>query len=424
MIHTTTETKVYGYRWAVLLVFGLVFMAGQMMWLVFSLIRNEATQVMGLAVADESLIVLLTASQPLAFIILSIPVGMLADRKGLVVVAGTGAILQAVFGALRIFLIDDFWLIFACQFGLSIGSVMVQNCITYLSVNWFPRAERALATGVSTLFMVLGMLLGTALSQILWTAPYFGSVDPYPVELARANIVSILYLDAALAAIITIAFFAIARNKPAHPPDIEVVTRERPNVRGMLRDRNVWIVAFGFFAGFGVFIGLTAILEPLMQSLDLEVSAAAIVMILLLASGIFGAIVLPAISDKIQKRKPLLVAALCVACVTTLILGTSTVLIVTFVVSALLGFFLISVMPIALTTLEELKTVGPRLSGASAGIAFELGNLGGFLGSIILEVLVVGTSYLYSIMYLVVALVIATVLVLMIPETGGRRETQ
>jgi len=407
-----------------LLVFGLVFMAGQMMWLVFSLIRNEATQVMGLAVADESLIVLLTASQPLAFIILSIPVGMLADRKGLVVVAGTGAILQAVFGALRIFLIDDFWLIFACQFGLSIGSVMVQNCITYLSVNWFPRAERALATGVSTLFMVLGMLLGTALSQILWTAPYFGSVDPYPVELARANIVSILYLDAALAAIITIAFFAIARNKPAHPPDIEVVTRERPNVRGMLRDRNVWIVAFGFFAGFGVFIGLTAILEPLMQSLDLEVSAAAIVMILLLASGIFGAIVLPAISDKIQKRKPLLVAALCVACVTTLILGTSTVLIVTFVVSALLGFFLISVMPIALTTLEELKTVGPRLSGASAGIAFELGNLGGFLGSIILEVLVVGTSYLYSIMYLVVALVIATVLVLMIPETGGRRETQ
>lgn len=422
----STETKVYGYRWAVLLVFGLVFMIGQMMWLVFSLIRNEVTPVMGLTPADEPLIVLLTASQPLAFIVLSIPVGMLADRKGLVTVAGMGAILQTVFGTLRIFVIGDFWLIFACQFGLSVGSVMVQNCITYLSVNWFPRAERAVATGVSTLFMVLGMLLGTALSQLLWQfwgVPFSGEAG-FTVELASATVGSILFLDAALAAIITIAFFAIARNKPAHPPDIEVVTREKPNVRGMLRDRNVWIVAFGFFAGFGVFIGLTAILEPLMQSLDLEASDAAIVMILLLAAGIFGAIVLPAISDKIQKRKPLLVAALCVACVTTLILGTSTVLIVTFVVSALLGFFLISVMPIALTTLEELKTVGPRLSGASAGIAFELGNLGGFLGSIVLELLVVGTSYLYSIMYLVVALVIATVLVLMIPETGGRKETQ
>jgi len=377
---------------------------------------------MGLDPGDP-IIVLLTASQPLAFIILSIPIGMLADRKGLVVVAGTGAILQAVFGALRIFVIGDFMLIFACQFGLSIGSVMVQNCITYLSVNWFPRAERAVATGVSTLFMVLGMLLGTALSQLLWTAPFFG--DPgYTIPMALANVELILYLDAALAVIITIAFFAIARNKPANPPEIEVVSQEKPNVRGMLRDRNVWIVSFGFFAGFGVFIGLTAILEPLLVSLGLDVTAGAFVMILLLAAGIFGAVILPLISDKIQKRKPLLLGALCVACVTTLVLGTSTVLLVTFVVSALLGFFLISVMPIALTTLEEMKTVGPKLSGASTGLAFELGNLGGFLGSIILEILVVGGSYLYSILYLVVALVIATVLVLMIPETGGRKEAQ
>ena len=81
------ETRVYTYRWAVLLVFGLIFMVGQMMWLTFSLIRNEAAPVFGLATTDAS-IVLLTASQPLAFIILSIPIGWLADRKGLVIVAG------------------------------------------------------------------------------------------------------------------------------------------------------------------------------------------------------------------------------------------------------------------------------------------------------------------------------------------------
>jgi len=87
------EVKVYSYRWAVLLVFGLIFMIGQMMWLAFSLIRNEVTPVLGLPPGDPS-VVLLTASQPLAFIILSIPVGMLADRKGLVIVAGLGAILE------------------------------------------------------------------------------------------------------------------------------------------------------------------------------------------------------------------------------------------------------------------------------------------------------------------------------------------
>ncbi len=415
------EVEVYRYRWAVLLVFGLIFMIGQMMWLAFSLIRNEVTPVLGLPPGDPS-VVLLTASQPLAFIILSIPVGMLADRKGLVIVAGMGAILQTLFGTLRILVINDFLMIFAAQFGLSIGSVMIQNCIVYLSVSWFPKGERGLATGVSTLFMLLGMLLGTALSMILWTAPLYG--DPgYTVALAQANVVWILQLDAAIAVILTVLFLAVARDKPPKPPDIDVLAEATPSIRGMLRDRNVWIISIGFFAGFGIFIGLTAIIEELLLSLGIPVAAGlgspAIVMILLLASGIVGAVVVPGISDKVGKRKPFLIVAMAVGAVSTLILGTSTVVELTYLMSAILGFFLIAVMPVALSTLEEFKTVGPELSGASTGLAFWFGNLGGFLGSILLEVFRVGTSYFYSVAYLFAVMVIATLLVLTIPETGG-----
>lgn len=415
------EVKVYSYRWAVLLVFGLIFMIGQMMWLAFSLIRNEVTPVLGLPAGDPS-VVLLTASQPLAFIILSIPIGMLADRKGLVVVAGFGAILQTVFGILRIFIINDFALIFMAQFGLSIGSVMIQNCIVYLSVSWFPKGERGLATGVSTLFMLLGMLLGTALSMILWSAPLYG--DPgYTVALAQANVVWILQIDAVLALILTVVFFAVARDKPPQPPDIDVLAEATANVRGMLKDRNVWIISIGFFAGFGIFIGLTAIIEELLLSLGIPVAAGlgspAIVMILLLSFGIVGAVVVPAISDKVQKRKPFLIIALAVGTVATLILGTSTILELTYIMSAVLGFFLIAVMPIALSMIEEFDTVGPELSGASTGLAFWFGNLGGFLGSILLEAFRVGASYFYSILYLVIVMVIATLLVLTVPETGG-----
>ncbi|MFX0107047.1 MAG: MFS transporter, partial [Candidatus Hodarchaeota archaeon] len=305
------EVKVYRYRWAVLLVFGLVFMIGQMMWLVFSLIRNEVTLVLGLPAGDPG-VVLLTASQPLAFIILSIPVGILADRKGLVVVAGLGSVLQALFGTLRIFIINDFFMIFLAQFGLSVGSVMIQNCIVYLSVSWFPKGERGLATGISTLFMLLGMLLGTALSMILWTAPLYG--DPgYTVALAQANLVWILQLDSALALILTVVFFAVARDKPPQPPDIDVLAEATPSVKRMLKDRNVWIISIGFFGGFGIFIGLTAIIEELLLSLGIPVTAGlgspAIVMILLLSFGIIGAVVVPGISDKVRKRKPFLIIA-------------------------------------------------------------------------------------------------------------------
>ncbi len=416
------ETRVYTYRWAVLLVFGLIFMVGQMMWLTFSLIRNEVTPVFGLATGDAS-VVLLTASQPLAFIILSIPVGWLADRKGLVIVAGLGAILQVLFGTLRIFLLNDFLMIFICQFGLSIGSVMIQNCIVYLSVSWFPKGERGLATGVSTLFMLLGMLLGTALSLILWTAPLYG--DPgFTAALAQANIETILYFDTALALALTVLFFVVARDKPPTPPDIDVLAEATPSVRNMLKDRNVWFIALGFFAGFGIFIGLTAIIEELLISLGIPVAAGlgspVIVMVLLMVFGIIGAIAVPAISDKVQRRKPFLMISLVIGTISTWLVGTSTITEMTYVSSAILGFFLISVMPIALSMLEEFKTVGPELAGASTGLAFWFGNLGGFLGTILLETLRVGGSYFYSIVYLVVIMVIATVLIMTIPETGKK----
>ncbi len=420
------ETRVYKYRWAVLLVFGLIFMVGQMMWLTFSLIRNEVTPVFGLEAGDAS-VVLLTASQPLAFIILSIPVGWLADRKGLVIVAGFGAILQVIFGTLRIFLLNDFLMIFVCQFGLSIGSVMIQNCIVYLSVSWFPKGERALATGVSTLFMLLGMLLGTALSLILWTAPLYVPGQEFTaaeLALVQANIEYILYVDTALALILTVLFFAVARDKPPTPPDIDVLAEATPSVRSMLKDRNVWFIALGFFAGFGIFIGLTAIIEELLISLEIPVAAGfgspVIVMVLLMVFGIIGAIAVPAISDKVQRRKPFLMVSLIVGTIATWLVGTSSIPELTYVSSAILGFFLISVMPIALSMLEEFKTVGPELAGASTGLAFWFGNLGGFLGTILLETLRVGGSYFYSIVYLVIVMVIATVLIMTIPETGKK----
>ena len=425
MSNVSEEVRVYGYRWAVLLVFGLIFMIGQAMWLTFSLIRAEVTPVLGLA-ADDQTIVLLTASQPLAFIVLSLPIGILADRKGLIVVAGMGAILQTLFGALRIFLITDFWMILVCQLGLSAGSVMVQDCITYLSVKWFPRNERALATGFSTLFMILGMLLGTTLSLLLWTAPMYGTPG-YTVGLAQANVVNILYIYAILAIILTVLFFAVARDKPKHPPDIpEEISEKRP-AKTMLKDRNVWIISFGFFVGFSIFIGLTGILETLLPSLGIPVTAGfgnlVFVEVSLLIFGLVGALGLSALSDFVHKRKPFLIVATFVGAIMTYVVGTSTAVGITILAAGVLGFFLVSVMPIALSTLEEFKSVGPQLSGASAGLAFWFGNLGAFLGLLILESLRVGGSYFYSILYLVVTLLIASALVATIPETGKREKS-
>ncbi len=303
---------------------------------------------------------------------------------------------------------------------------MVQDCITYLSVKWFPRNERALATGVSTLFMLLGMLVGTTLSLLLWNTPMYAN-PLYTVAGARANVVYILSIYTILAVVLTVLFFAVARDKPAHPPDIPETTTEKRPVTTMLKDRNVWIISFGFFVGFSIFIGLTGILEDLLPTLGIPVSAGfgnlVMVEIFLLVFGIFGALGLSGLSDHVHKRRPFLVVAALVGAIMTFIVGTSTVVGITFISAGLLGFFLVSIMPIALSTLEEFKSVGPQLSGASAGLAFWFGNLGAFLGLLILEALKVGGSYFYSILYLVITLLIATLLISTIPETGKREKS-
>jgi nitrate/nitrite transporter NarK len=411
-----------------------MFMMANLTWLAFSLIHNEVAGVFGLSTSDLSLY-FLTLSQPLVFVILSIPIGMLADRKGLVRVAGIGSILITVFAALRVFLITDFMSIFLCQIGLSVGAVFVQNCITYLSVHWFPKKERTLATGVSTVFQLIGMLVGSIMSLLLWSVPLYGQLG-YTPALAEGNVAFILEIQTVLCLVFTVLFFAIARDRPKLPPDVEEVVKKRPSIRQMLKDRSVWIISYGFFCGFGIIIGLTGILEQLLPSLGIPetlgiTNPVVITQTLILSLGIIGAFVISAVSDKVQRRKPFLFLALTLGAVTTLVLGISTVALLTYIVAAMLGFFLISVMPVALTTQEELESVGPQLSGASAGMAFEFGNLGGFLVLIIMTfVLAVPASvpghfsYFYSILFLFVITLIADALVLAIPETGKHEKTK
>ena len=348
-------------------------------------------------------------------------------------VAGTGSVLVTIFAALRIFLIDNFLMIFICQIGLSVGAVLIQDCITYLSVHWFPRAERTLATGVSTVFQLLGMLIGSTMSLFLWVPPFAGQVG-FTAAGARSNIVSILTIQTILSVVFMVVFFLVARDKPKLPPEIEEISTKRPSIMRLLRDRSPWVISYGFFVGFAIIIGLTGILEPLLTSPSIGAVETAgisnpivVTQTLILAFGIVGAFIISAVSDKVQRRKPFLFLALLVGAVTTFLLGTSPFSVLTYLIAALLGFFLISVMPVALTTMEELKCCGPQLSGASAGLAFEFGNLGGFLGLLIMSYVLynpVTNSFFYSILFLLVVTLIAAALVLIVPETGRREKSK
>jgi len=92
----------------------------------------------------------------------------------------------------------------------------------------------------------------------------------------------------------------------------------------------------------------------------------------LILSGMLGCIIIPMVSDKIMKRKPFLVAASAIGALGIMALIVSKGYSLNMLNGVILGFFLISALPIMLTMSTEIT--GARYAGISVGWLQLLGN--------------------------------------------------
>ncbi|MFX1453400.1 MAG: MFS transporter, partial [Promethearchaeota archaeon] len=137
-----SEIKVYGFRWIVLLLFIFANITIQILWISFASVTSYATVYYDV---EEIMIFLLSA----IFMIVYIPVTFLSawliDKYDFKKGAGIGAVLQGIFGFLRVIAGPNFLLVFIFQLGIAIGQPFLLNSITKLSANWFPESERTTA---------------------------------------------------------------------------------------------------------------------------------------------------------------------------------------------------------------------------------------------------------------------------------------
>ena len=107
---------------------------------------------------------------PLIFVIISLPVGYFIDSRGFrkAILLGTG--FMAVFGLLRAFSPNFIYLlIFQALAGVSQPFIM--NSISKLVKGWFPEKETGLATGLGSLSLFIGMVIGLISHPYLLTCP-------------------------------------------------------------------------------------------------------------------------------------------------------------------------------------------------------------------------------------------------------------
>ncbi len=355
-----TGFRVYGYRWVVLLAFMCVVAINQLLWITFAPITGTAASYYG--VSDLS-IGLLSMSFMIVYIIISIPASWAIDTYGFRVAVGIGAVLTGVFGLLRGLFAPTYALVLISQIGIALGQPFILNAVTKVAARWFPIQERATASGLGSLAMYLGIVVGMTLT---------------PALTIRSGIAGMLITYGIVSVVAAAIFFGAARERPPTPPcppDQEVRSLVLDGLKQTLRRRDFVLLMVIFFVGLGVFNAVTTWIEDIVRPRGFSISQAGIIGGLMVVGGIVGALVLPALSDRAHRRVPFILLALAGA---TLGLGgityaTSYGLLLASAFA--LGFFLLSAGPIGFQYGAEVAYPAPE--GTSNGLLLLVGQISG-----------------------------------------------
>jgi len=399
------EHKIYRYRWVVLAIYMYIAALTQLYWLNFAAIETFIEDLLSI---PASSVMWFTLVFPLVQVLLTMPAGVIIDRKGFKYGIGIGVLFTGVFAMLRLLNPASFAVLLIAQIGISIGQPFVLNSVTKLAVTWFPQKEEATAVGLGSLALFIGMMAGLGATPILVQTLGFESM---------------LLIYGAIGVVGILLFFTLVKPRPQTPPrEIEAVEEisNWAGIKRILKIRDFVILGFIALIGIGVFNGLATWLEKILNELhQISMTDAGSISAVLIFSGMLGCIIIPLISDKIGRRKPFLILASLIGAMSVTVLIFANGYSMNLVNGIVLGFFLISALPIMLTMSTEIT--GARFAGISVGYLQLLGNAAAVIIVPVMEILRGATNQFVSpLALLATLLVIAFILAIIIKEPAKK----
>jgi sugar phosphate permease len=389
------------YRWIVLAVYMYIAALTQLYWLNFAAID---TYVEGNLRISAMKVGFLTLVFPLVFLFLSIPSGIIIDKKGYKFGVGIGAIFTGAFALLRLINPYSYSILLISQIGISIGQPFVLNGITKLSLTWFPKREEATAVGLGSLSLFLGMIIGLGVTPALVESLGFKSM------LLIYGIIGVVSIP---------IFFTLTKTEPSFTQG-EIEQEEisyMDGIKKISKIKDFIILGFISLIGIGVFNGLLTWLEKILNEVHhISMVQAGNISSMLVFSGMVGCIVIPMISDKVMKRKPFLMVASLIGIISVIILMFQRSFVIDSINAIVMGFFVVSTFPIVLTMSAEIA--GEKFAGISAAYLQLLGNGAAVAIVPIMEAIHSLTGqYTLSLALLAVLFGILFIIVLLIGET-------
>jgi MFS family permease len=350
--------RVYGYRWVVLGVFMFINLTIQMLWITYAPITGPAAKFYGVS---DSQIGLLAMTFMIAYIPLSLPVSWVIDRFGFRLAVSIGAVMTGLFGIARGMSGGNYSLVLASTVGLAIAQPFLMNAWTKVPAQWFSINERATAVGLVTLANLVGTALGMLLTPIL--------TEQIPIP-------SVQLIFGGVAAIAALLFVLLSRERPPTPPcppGMEVRSLMLDGLKQILRAAPFWLFVIVYFAGMGIFNGISTWVENIIRPRGFTPTDAGTLGALMVLGGIIGAVVFPSLSDKQHKRQRYLLLGVLLAIPGLLGVTFASAYWLLLLSAFFLGFFLISVAPIGMQYVAEITYPAPE--GTSAGLIQLFGQI-------------------------------------------------
>jgi MFS family permease len=354
--------KPNAYRWTVMLAFMAVAVINQLLWITYAPVTSDAAEFYNVSTLS---IGLLSMSFMIVFILVSIPASWVIDRFGIRIAVGIGAVLTGVFGLVRGLSGSNYSFALFAQIMIAVGQPFILNAITSIAARWFPPDERATASGLGSLSIYLGILMGMLITPLL--ALRFG--------------MSRMLLIYGIVSVIPAATFLIfVKERPANAPktaEPEVRSLMFDGLREIFKSKDFLLLLAIFFVGLGAFNAVTTWIEDLLKPKGFTITQAGVTGGMMIIGGIIGAVVMPTLSDKQHKRVPFLFASILGATVGLAGVTYAPSYLVLLISAFVLGFFLLSAGPIGFQFGAEITHPVPE--GTSNGLLLLMGQISGIL---------------------------------------------
>jgi len=358
------------------------------------------------------------------FIIVCLPASYVIDTYGVRIGVGVGAILLIVGAGIKGCFGEDLMIVFIGQLFLAAAQPFIINAVTAFAARWFPREERGMAVGFAALAQYLGIVM------VMLLTPMMVASSPEMSNYGQ-GIDTMLYwymIPSILSGILVLIFL---REKPENIPFNKQIVRLTfiDGVKHMLKLKDAVFMILLFTVGLGIFNAISTLVDAITANLEIQDSDG-LVGGLMLIGGILGAIILPVLSDKYQKRKPFLVfcmlgvipavLGLAFASEISLSIGLTANATYNFALfsSFILGFCVMSAGPIGFQYTAEITS--PTAESTSQGILLLVGQISGI--GLVTLMSIKNNLYLDSIMKGFVMLsIIAFITVLFIKESPSEQ---